>query len=203
MAIIKSGSSVNQLDIDAVSNAARVTLYAPDGTLQVPGVKASYLAYSAAFTPGATPQDVFTIIGSATKIVKVLRMWLSSTQTTAGVIGWGIVRRSTVNSGGTSAAVTAIRSDLNDPAPTATVLQYTANPTLGTLVGGAFSGFVNSPAPGTAGSGTVGIFVDFPDSLGKPIVLRSAQDVLGWTFGGVALPAGLSLRVGVVWTEES
>lgn len=203
MAVIKSGDSSDQLKIDSTSKAARVTLYNPDGSLQIPGVKASYLAYSAAFTPGATPQDIFTITGSATKLVKVLRMFIATTQTTAGINGWAIVKRSTANTGGTSAAVTAIRSDQNDPAATATVLQYTANPTAGALVGGAWSGFINSPAPATVGiGGLMGAFVDFPDSLGKPITLRSISDVLTWNFGAVALPAGLSVRAGVIWTEE-
>lgn len=202
MSVIKSGDSTDQLKIDSTSKAARVTLYNPDGSLQIPGVKASYLAYSAAFTPGATPQDVFTITGSA-KLVKVLRMFISTVQTTSGVNAWAIVKRSTANSGGTSASVTSIRSDQNDPAATATVLQYTANPTAGALIGGAWSGFVNSPAPATAGvGGLIGSFVDFPDSLGKPITLRSTSDVLTWNFGAAALPAGLSVRAGVIWTEE-
>lgn len=203
MAVIKSGDSTDQLSVDGTSKAARVTLYNPDGSLQIPGVKASYLAYSGAFTPGSTPQDIFTITGSNTKLVKILRMFLSTTQTTAGVNGWTILKRSTANSGGTSAAVASIRSDQNDPAATATVLQYTANPTLGALVGGAWSGFINSPAPATAGiGGVLGAFVDFTDSLGKPITLRSTSDVLSWSLGGQTLPAGLSVRAGVIWTEE-
>lgn len=202
MAIIKSGSSVNQLDIDAVSNAARVTLYNPDGSLQLPAVKASYLAFSPAFTPGATPQDVFTITGSATKLVRVLSVYLCSAQTSAGINNWQLVRRSTANTGGTSASVASIRSDLNDPVATATVLQYTANPTAGTLVGNAWGGFVGSPAAASVIAGNVGFFIDFVEDLGKPIILRSTSDVLAWNFNGAALPAGLSIRAGVRFTEE-
>lgn len=203
MSVIKSGASTDQLTVDGMSKAARVTLYNPDGSLQIPGVKASYLAYSAAFTPGATPQDIFTITGSATKLVKILRVFLSTLQTTAGVNGWIVLKRSTANSGGTSAAVVRVGSDQNDSAATATVLQYTANPTAGNLIGNAWSGFISSPAPATAGiGGIMGAFVDFPDSLGKPITLRSTSDVLAWNFNGAALPAGLSVRAGVIWTEE-
>lgn len=142
------------MSIDAVSKAARVTLYNFDGTLQVPANKATYKAYSAGFTPGATPQDVFSITGSATKIVKITRMFLSSVQTTAGINGWQIVKRSTANTGGTSAAVTALRADANDAAQTATVLQYTANPTAGTLIGNVWSSLINSllTAPRTSGT---------------------------------------------------
>lgn len=203
MAIIKSGSSTNQLDIDATSKAARVTLYNPDGSLQVPAVKASYIAFTPTFSPGATPQDIFSISGSATKLIRVLSFYLSTGQTAAGVNSWQIVRRSTANSGGTSAAVTPIRSDLNDPAQTALVLQYTANPTAGTLVGNAWAGQVGAVTPTTAGvPGLVGFYVNFTEDLGKAIILRSASDVLAWNFGGAALPAGLAVRCGCRWTEE-
>lgn len=200
MAVIRSGSSVNQLDIDAVSNAARVTLYNPDGSLQLPAVKASYLAFSPAFTPGATPQDVFSITGSATKLVRVLSMSLHSVQGSSGINGWQLVRRSTANTGGTSASVTPIRSDLNDPAVTATVLQYTANSTAGTLVGTAWSGFIGASAIGSAAAQYLDVL--FVETLGKSVILRSVNDVLAWSFGGLALPSGLSIRCGVRFTEE-
>lgn len=202
MAVIKSGASTDQLSIDALSKAARVTLYSPDGSLQVPAVKSSYVAFTAPFTPGATPQDVFTITGAASKVIRVMCMFISSVQTGSGVIGWQVVKRSTANSGGTSVAVTAVRSDPTDVAPSATVLQYTANPTAGTLIGNAWSGFVGSPTAGSGMASHVGAFVNFTEGLGKPMILRSTSDVLAWNFGGVALPAGLSVRAGVYWTEE-
>lgn len=203
MAVIKSGESTDQLTIDALSKAARVTLYNPDGSLQVPAVKASYLAFTSSFTPGATPTDIFTITGSASKLVRVLSMFISTVQNASGVNLWQIFKRSTANSGGTSAPVTQVRSDQNDPAATATVLQYTANPTVGTLVGGVWGGYIGSPTL-TSGplDSIVGAFVNFTEDLGKPIVLRSTSDVLAWSLGGVALPAGLIVRAGVRWTEE-
>ena len=38
----------------------------------------TYMAASSAFTPGTTPQDVFTITGNATTNVYVLKMGLST-----------------------------------------------------------------------------------------------------------------------------
>lgn len=203
MSVIKSGSSTDQLTVDPTSKAARVTLYNPDGAVSLLAVRASYMAYSPSFTPGATPQDVFSITGSATKLVKILSMYLGSGQTTAGVNAWQVVKRSTANSGGTSAAVVSIRSDQNDPVATATVLQYTANPTAGTLLGNAWAGHIGSITPASAGiPALAGVFIDFTEEFGKPIILRSTSDVLSWNFGGVALPAGLNVRCGVRWTEE-
>lgn len=203
MAVIKSGESTDQLIIDPLSKAARVTLYNPDGSLQVPAVKASYLAFTSSFTPGANPTDIFTITGSASKLIRVLSMFISSVQTTAGVNLWQILKRSTANSGGTSATITTVRSDQNDAAETAVVRQYTANPTLGSVVGVVWSGHLAAPALTSASlPANIGSFVNFTEDLGKPIILRATSDVLSWNFGGVALPAGLAIRAGVRWTEE-
>lgn len=157
----------------------------------------AFKASSAPFTPGATPQDVFAITGSATKRVIVLRMSIATVQTSAGMNAWGLVKRSTANSGGTSALVAAVPIDDIYPAATATVRQYTANPTAGTLIGSVWSGRVTSPAPATA----AGDFekVIFDDR--QPIVLTGITDVLAWNLGGVALPAGLSVQASVWWTE--
>lgn len=209
MAVIKSSDSTDELIVDPISKALRCTAYNPDGTVQYPAIRASYLAYSGSFTPAATPTDIFSISGSTTKLIKVFRVSLVSTQTAAGINSWALVKRATANTGGTSASISVVRSDGNDPPETAIVRTYSANPTLGALIGNAWSGFIGAPAnpspppapPGLAG--LVGITIDFVESFGKPIFLRSPSDILAWNFGGALLPAGLSIRAGVVWTEES
>lgn len=92
-----------------------------------------YAAASTPFTPGATPQDVFTITGSASKTVTVLSAGIATVQTTAGVNHWQLVKRSAANTGGTSVVVAAVPIDDSFAAATATVRQYTANPTAGPL----------------------------------------------------------------------
>lgn len=165
--------------------------------------RAQYIGVSTGFTPGATPDDVFTITGSATKEVKVLAMGISTIQTTAGVNKWYIRKRSAANSAGTSASVTAVPIDSRIPAATATVLQYTADPTLGTAVGDVWGGHINSPAAATAGiGGLVGTHIDFISRLGQAISLRGIAEVLAWNFNNVALPAGLSVLAYVVFAED-
>ncbi len=159
-------------------------------------VRGAFMAASAPFTPGATPQDVFTIMGSASKTIRVVRMGLSGIQTTAGLNAWSIVKRSTANSGGTSALLTAVPTDDSYPAATATVRQYTANPTAGVLIGSVWSGRIMSP-----------ILASTPGDIEKlvcfspPIVLSGITDVLAWNFGGVALPTGLSVQARAEWDE--
>ena len=169
-------------------------------TVIMPRTAVCFSAASAAFTPGATPEDIFTITGSATRTIEVLRMAISSTQTTAGTNSWFIAKRSTANSGGTSAAVAAVPHDSNDAAATATVLQYTANPTAGTLVGNVWAGKQHSPSATTVGLPVM--LVDFTLLYGKPMILSGITQVLAWNFAGAALPTGLSCHCVVTWIER-
>lgn len=175
-----------------------------DTTTPLPTPAAStfgqFMAASAPYTPGATPQDVFSITGSATRVVQVQRMSITTVQTTAGLNAWQLVKRSTANTGGTSTAVARVPTDDSYPAATATVLQYTGNPTLGTLIGAIWSGRVAAPVPASAPSGDFEVKV--PDTLnGRFVTLTGITDVLAWNLGGIVLPAGLSVQACVWWTE--
>lgn len=164
----------------------------------------TYMAASSAFTPGATPQDVFTITGNANTNVYVQKIALSSTQGTAGINEWLLLKRSAANSGGTNASVTAIPLNSKSAPADATVLQYTGNATAGASVGQLWAGWVNSPIVTTAGIGDYqGIIVDFESMYGQPLALLSAAEVLAWNFGGAALPSGLSVLAWVQWFEMS
>lgn len=165
----------------------------------------TYMAASSAFTPGTTPEDVFTITGNATRNVYVLKMGLSTTQTTAGTNAWFIKKRSTANTGGTSAAVTAVPLQSGNTAAAGTILQYTVTPTgVGTIIGSLWNGWVNSAKVDTAGvTGLEGFEVNFETQLGQPVALLSTSEVLSWSFGAAALPAGLSVLAWVQWAESS
>lgn len=196
-----SGMSSDVLIVDPISKAARVTLYDSAGVEISPTQRlVTYTAVSSAFTPGATPQDVFAISGHASKGVHVLRMGLNTIETTGGANAWFIRKRSTANTDGTSAPVTAVPHESTDDPAAATVLQYTANPTAGTLVGDVWASFVNAPALATAG-GLRGVQIDFTALFGKPMKLLGAGHVLAWNFNGAALPAGLSVLAYVSWVE--
>lgn len=159
----------------------------------------SYVAASAPFTPGATPQDVFGITGSANRLVTVTGIWIATVQTTAGNNAWLAVKRSTLNTGGTSAPVSAVPADSSHPAATALVRQYTANPSAGTLVGSIWSGRVPSPTPGTALSQPFAAVL----SDRQRIVLNGAAEMLALNFNGQALPTGLSVQAIVAWQETA
>jgi hypothetical protein len=202
MAIIQSGSGTTPLNVDLNSNAAHITSYGIDGTLSTNIGKQTYCAASAAFSPPATPTDCFTITGGVGKTTRILRVGISTTQTTAGINSWFLVKRSTPDSGGTSTIINAVPCDSNNGSAVSTVLSYTGNPSTGTSLGNVWAGDLTSPAPATASASNPAFIIDFLDSYGQPLVLRGTAQVIAWNFAGASLPSGLSVIAFVQWTEE-
>lgn len=99
------------------------------------GVKSAYSVVMTNITPATSATDLFTIIGSGTKTVRIRNMVLYGSQTTGGVVAVSVIKRSTADTGGTSTTGTAIPWSSTDAAATAVVSAYTANPTVGTPVG--------------------------------------------------------------------
>lgn len=170
------------------------------GLVETTIAKPTYTAVAAAFTPPATPTDMVTLTGSATRTIRITRIEFTSTQTTAGVNTIFLVKRSTANSAGTSTALTAVSHDSSNSAATATALSYTANPTLGTTVGNIRATRVLSDAI-TSVSPDVQLW-EFNTLTSQSIVLRGTSQVLAINFNGAALPAGLSVTAAIEWTEE-
>ena len=175
--------------------------YEPTPAVTVSPIKPTYMAATAAFTPPATPTDLFVISGSATKAIKILRVELTATQTTAGINTFFLAKRSTANTAGTAVATTKVPTDSAFASATATVQHYTANPTTGVLVGNIKSSRVLCPAPASVAQA---LFVwDFEaGNTGVPPVLRGTGETLALNFAGAVLPAGLSLTIAITWTEE-
>jgi hypothetical protein len=168
---------------------------------QLDGRRSTYTAYTAAFTAATTATDIFTIQGSATKIIRILRVEIYVTQTTAAAGNIFLIKRSAANTGGTSVAATRAPFDSVSAAATATVQHYTANPTaLGASVGNirAFRGIV--PAPTTVINNPVASW-EFGTKSGSAIVLRNINELLAVNLSGVTI-TGNSFIIGCEWTEE-
>lgn len=167
----------------------------------------SYSVTTAAFTPAATPTDLFIIGGSATRVIRILDLRIAGTATAASTQDFFIIRRSTANTGGTFVASTLIVSDTNDAAATATVGHYTVNPTTGTLVGTVSRKKVMLPIGTTVVDNTSqNLLPTAGDGIGftsKPITLRGTAQQLAINFNGAALPAGAAnWYCTVTWTED-
>lgn len=210
MATIKSGASSDQLTVDPTSKAARATDYTSAGREVSRQSKATFSA-SGFFTPPATPSDMVTIFGSASKTIRLVAFRISTTNTAAGSQQFFLIRRNAVNTAGTFIAGTPVTADSGDgAAPTATVGHYTANPSaLGTSIGNVNIKRVASPAaiPATWAGIAQDAGVDMLDymvnsQIDKPITLIGTAQGLCLNFNGVALVAGQTHVWQIVWTEE-
>ncbi len=163
------------------------------------GYKATYVASWAAFVP--TTFNIFTIAGSITKTIKVLRIGWSGTQTTASII---VVTLKTLASvtGGTPVAPTGIVPfDSTNPAATAAPVVYTA-----ALTGSSGSKTIDTfnyllPAPAAINSAQNEYVFDFTRRYGQALTLQSTGEIFTVQFPGGAL-TGISLVMWVEWTEE-
>lgn len=185
------------------TGSPRVTI-ASDNTafnvnaVPVDGTKTSCSAATIGITPAALSTDIFTITGSATKTIRVTRIGISGTQTTAGSINLQLVKRSTANSGGTSTNVVEVSHDSNDT-PTATVLAYTVNPTLGNLLGPIRATKFFVPTAIVSGQGQ--LEYNFATTPTKAIVLRGTGEVLAFNLNAETVTGG-SFNCYVEWSEE-
>lgn len=159
----------------------------------------TYSASIRAFTPVATPTDIVTIAADATKAIKILRIEIFGLQTTAGLNEFFLIKRSTVNTGGTAAAITATPLDSRSPASVAVVKKWTANPTLGTAVGTLATAQAVSLA--ATGLTTPAFVFDAAAIGGSPIVLRAITEQLSLNFNGAAVPIGMALNINLYWAE--
>lgn len=171
----------------------------------IPKVRETYSATAFGIVPAASATDVFTITGSESKTIYIHKIQVSGTRTAHAHNQVILLKRSTANSGGTSTTRTAVPHDSTNAAATATVTSYTANPTLGTLVGELASNTLSLPvqtpsnAQGNGGSVTPWLW-EFT-SIGQPLVLRGTSQVLSINFNSVTITGG-NLNFSIEWSEE-
>lgn len=173
----------------------------PYGALKVDntGVVPTYGASIIGLVPAATPTDIFEIAGSATRTIRLSRIRFTGTRTASTTSDTIIVKRSTANTGGTSTLPTVVPYDSASPVGSAVVKAYTANPTLGTLVGNikADRQFLN-----IAGTGSSDVReYDFGFNNTQHLTLRGVAETLAINLNGVTMAGGL-LDIWITWHEE-
>lgn len=166
------------------------------------GGEISYRA-TATFAAAATPTDIFTITGSGTKTVRITRVGISATETTSGEVNLTLLKRSTANTAGTSATPTIVPMDSADAAATAVVRNYTANPTLGTLIGNIQNLKFTIPVVAVGGndSSQTELIESFGANSGKPVVLRGTSEVFAVNLNSVTI-TGNSFSIWIEWGER-
>lgn len=168
------------------------------------GQKATYSAAITGLTVAASATDVFTITGSASTIVKVLRISISAWASSVSNRDIQLIKRSTANTGGTSTTRSAVAHDSTNATASAVVRAYTANPTVGTEVGlvRAAKLSISNQTPGNAQSqaGFSVLVWDF-SRPGQAITLRGTAEVLSVNLNANTI-AGSNFNIDIEWTEE-
>lgn len=160
----------------------------------------TYSAAIVGLAVAAAATDIFTLTGSATKTIKIRKVTVSATRTADAKTDLVMLVRSTANSGGTSTAPTRVPHDSLNAAATGTVLAYTANPTLGALVGiiRARKQYIPVAASSTLESETVYVF---GEETNQAIILRGVSQVFSINLNGQTI-TGPSFDISITWTEE-
>jgi hypothetical protein len=159
----------------------------------------TYDAAIAGVAVAASATNVFTIAGASGKVIRVRQVRVSGIQgSAAGVHNVLLYKQSSADSGGTSSSVTAVPTDSAFAAASATVLSYTANPTVGTQIGllraDKFTALLS-----TGTSAQIQIVWRFG---GPGVVLRGTAEVLAVHFNAETWTATNSCNFAWNWTEE-
>jgi hypothetical protein len=191
----------------AVPAAAQV------GSVPQVGVTSGYqpkVTYSAAFVglvPAASATDVICLAGSATKTVKLLSIRLGGSAGTAVAVPVTLVRRVSVNTGGTAASTTAnpantiAKRDTGNATATAVPISYTANPTIVDTSPTYLDSFEVYFGVTTASIASTTATYNIVDSLAQPPTLTGAAAQLCLNFNAVSISSGLA-NGSITWTEE-
>lgn len=169
----------------------------------VPSEKPTYSATNT-FVAATTPTDIFTITGSATRTIQILKIGISASATTATIANLTLLKRSTADTAGTSTTLTNTSLDSTNAAATATVRSYTANPTLGTLIGNIKNvKFIMPPTiVGGQASAQQQLIMNFGDTDGgQTITVRGTNEVVAINLNSTTL-TGNTFSVWIEWTEK-
>ncbi len=166
------------------------------GVILMDAQKNTYGVVGVAITPAATPTDVVILKGSASVIVKVKKVTVSGIASSAGSMDVSIVRRTTADTGGTFTNPTIHAYDSLNDATTASVQQYSANPTLGT--GYAIKNqTLNFGVAGAAGT----VIFDFMRQNDQPLILRGTAQSMAINLNGQTVPTTGKISYDVEWEE--
>ena len=168
------------------------------------GTKPTYSVASIGFALPATPTQIFSMMGSATKTVRILRVSVSGFAAVASqTIMLGLQKLSTAPTGGTPVNPTIVAHDTGMNAVSSilstNVAHYTALPTLGT-------GLYVRTRPtlfglATTAAGDAAVW-DFTTRNGQGMVLRGVSQGIAINLNGIALANATTLAYDVEWSEE-
>jgi len=160
-------------------------------------MKPTYSATVAGVTAVSSQTDMCTLGGSASKTIKVRRIFFSNNPTAAYSEPVSIVKRSTANTGAGTAIPTTTYDSINAATTAAIAEVWTAAPTVGTLAG-LISDLVFNFPTGATGPSSPALMVY--GQLGQPIVLRGIAQQVAVNLSGITFTGTIGCTF--EWTEE-
>src|SRR5258707_166946 len=167
--------------------------------------KATYTYLITATAPYATPTDWVVLRGSATKTVEVVRTSFLGFATAATNILYTYKKHTIANTGCTSTNPAIIKRDSSDGNPTATLLLYSAAPTIDASAVIAENiwtqlGITMVAAPPSVLP--IPVVHDYGLGPYESWVLNGIAQEFAINFAGVAVPAGGLYTYEITWTEK-
>jgi len=192
----------------ALPAMAQVNVVPQVGVNSAVVTRSTYSAVALALPPAASATDIACIAGSASRTVFVDRITISGTAGTLVTAPFTLLRRASVDSGGTAATTTAnwantiAKNDTGNATATATLISYSANPTINdTSPTYIASDYITLP---TTAAGTIirPVIWEWPNtSFAQRPTLRGTSQQLCINLNAVSVSSGL-LHVDIQWTEE-
>ena len=166
----------------------------------------TYGSISIGLVPVASATDIWCMSGSASKTIIIHRLIISGTAGTAITTPVVILRRVSLDTGGTPATTTALpvagKYDSTNATATSVLTAYTANPT----IVDSSPTYLAAPAisfPVTTGAiaPTEINFGGWPDPYDQGLVLRGAAQQVCLNLNAVSISSGV-LAISSEWTEQ-
>lgn len=200
-AAILAVSPASAQPVNSVSQVGVIT-----GTVSKP----TYRAVSIGLVPASAATDFFCVTGSATKVIKVTGFALQGVAGTLTSVPVVVLRRASVDTGGTAASTIANpantigKVDTNNGASTATLIAYTANPTIvdasPTYIGAKYL-TLPTVAAGTNTPVTEFVFGANLPQFTQQLTLRGITDQICLNMQAGTVTSGV-INIQVAWTEE-
>lgn len=177
-----------------------VAQYSPGATvLSSPVQQRTYRATVIGLAPASSATDILTISGKSGGPVLLRSIKCSGISTAAATAILQVIKRSTLDTGGTSAAMTAVRLNAKQPAAGATLKSYTANPgALGTAIGTVDAGYLTTNTLASSAVNNTGIVFDFTN---QNLWIDAATTQVALNANAQSFSSGASLACTVEWSE--
>lgn len=187
---------------------AQVNTVPQVGTISAIAKQYTYSATSVGLVPAASATDIFCISAGTSRNLSIKQIKIAGTAGTAVTTPFLIYRRSALGTSGTAATNLAlpVAAPLypNDPASSATLTAYTANPTVASSPILMDAGLVDLPVTTAAGGATT-VALTYGEQVGEfvhgLVIPKGTTQQICVNLNGVSVSSGV-LTISMIWTEQ-